>query len=323
MKSVAEEHGAAGVILYSDPADDGFTRGEVYPDGPWRNADGIQRGSVQYIFQYPGDPLTPGEPSTPGTPRIDPSEADNLPGVPTTPISYGQAQHLLAALEGPPAPPEWQGGLDLTYRVGPGPTRVNLDLDIDYRQIPVNDVIVEIPGSKHPEQKVVLGAHYDSWTYGTKDDVAGWTTLMETARAMAELRQRGWQPERTIVLAGWDGEEYGLLGATEWVEQHRADLLDNALVYLNMDGAGGRTSPPARSRARRRAGRHREGSRPRARARCTATGSRPPGSRRRCRNGWAAARTTRRSWTTWASRRPISARRRRAVSTTAPTTTCT
>ena len=125
---VAEEHGAAGVILYSDPADDGFTRGEVYPDGPWRNADGIQRGSVQYIFQYPGDPLTPGEPSTPGTPRIDPSEADNLPGVPTTPISYGQAQHLLAALEGPPAPPEWQGGLDLTYRVGPGPTRVNLDL---------------------------------------------------------------------------------------------------------------------------------------------------------------------------------------------------
>lgn len=236
---VAEEHGAAGVILYSDPADDGFTRGEVYPDGPWRNADGIQRGSVQYIFQYPGDPLPPGEPSTPGTPRIDPSEADNLPGVPTTPISYGQAQHLLAALEGPPAPPEWQGGLDLTYRVGPGPTRVNLDLDIDYRQIPVNDVIVEIPGSKHPEQKVVLGAHYDSWTYGTKDDVAGWTTLMETARAMAELRQRGWQPERTIVLAGWDGEEYGLLGATEWVEQHRADLLDNALVYLNMDGAGG------------------------------------------------------------------------------------
>ncbi|MCI2416807.1 M28 family peptidase [Saccharopolyspora sp. K220] len=236
---VAEEHGATGVILYSDPADDGFTQGAVYPDGPWRNADGIQRGSVQYIFQYPGDPLTPGEPSIPGTSRLDPSEADNMTSVPTTPISYGQAQHLLAALQGPAAPEEWQGGLDLTYRVGPGPTRVNLDLDIDYQQIPVNDVIVEIPGSKHPEQKVVLGAHFDSWTYGTKDDVSGWTTLMEAARAMAELRDRGWQPERTIVLAGWDGEEYGLLGATEWVEQHRADLLENALVYLNMDGAGG------------------------------------------------------------------------------------
>lgn len=243
---VAEEHGAAGVILYSDPADDGFAKGEVYPEGPWRNAEGIQRGSVQYIFQHPGDPLTPGEPSTPGAPRLDPSEADNMPSVPTTPISYGQAQHLLAAMRGPAAPERWQGGLDLNYRVGPGPTEVNLNLDIDYQQIPVNDVLVEIPGSKHPEQKVVLGAHFDSWTYGTKDDVSGWTTVMEMARTMAELRERGWQPERTIVLAGWDGEEYGLLGATEWVEQHRTDLLENALVYLNMDGAGAAgTSPPA------------------------------------------------------------------------------
>ncbi|MDA3630706.1 M28 family peptidase [Saccharopolyspora sp. WRP15-2] len=236
---VAEEHGAAGVIIYSDPADDGFTKGPVYPDGPWRNADGIQRGSVQYIFQYPGDPLTPGEPSTPDAQRLDPSEAENMTTVPTTPISYGQAQHLLAALQGPVAPEEWQGGLDMQYRVGPGPTEVNLDLDIDYGQAPVNDVIVEIPGAKHPEQKVVLGAHFDSWTYGTKDDVAGWTTVMEAARAMSEMQKRGWQPDRTIVLAGWDGEEYGLLGSTEWVEQHRADLLDNAVVYLNMDGAGG------------------------------------------------------------------------------------
>lgn len=236
---VAEEHGAAGVILYSDPADDGFTRGPVYPDGPWRNADGIQRGSVQYLFTYPGDPLTPGEPSVPGTPRLDPSEAENLPAIPTTPISYGQAQHLLAALEGPRAPEDWQGGLDLDYRVGPGPTTVHLDLDIAYEQIPVNDVVVEIPGSVYPEQKVVLGAHYDSWAYGTKDDVSGWVTLMETARAMSTLLDQGWRPKRTIVLAGWDGEEYGLLGATEWAEQHRADLVDNAVVYLNMDGAGG------------------------------------------------------------------------------------
>lgn len=236
---VAEEHGAAGVILYSDPEDDGFTRGEVYPEGPWRNSDGIQRGSVQYIFQYPGDPLTPGEPSVPGTPRLDPAEAENMPAVPTTPISYGQAKHLLAALEGPQAPKEWQGGLDFDYRIGPGPTTVNLDLDIDYEQIPVNDVIAEIPGSKYPEQKVVLGAHYDSWTYGTKDDVSGWTTVMEMARAMSQLRAQGWQPDRTIVIAGWDGEEYGLLGATEWAEEHRADLVENAVTYLNLDGAGG------------------------------------------------------------------------------------
>ncbi|SDQ38683.1 M28 family peptidase [Actinopolyspora saharensis] len=236
---VAEEHGAAGVILYSDPEDDGFVRGEVYPDGPWRNADGIQRGSVQYIFQYPGDPLTPGEPSKPGTARLDPSEAKNLPGVPTTPISYGQAEHLLVALEGPRAPQEWQGGLDFEYRIGPGPTTVNLALDIDYQQVPVHDVLVEIPGSKYPQQKVVLGAHYDSWTYGTKDDVCGWTTVMETARAMSRLREQGWQPERTIVLAGWGGEEYGLLGSTEWAEEHRDDLVQNAVAYLNLDGAGG------------------------------------------------------------------------------------
>ncbi|TMZ54752.1 aminopeptidase, partial [Klebsiella pneumoniae] len=138
---VAEEHGAAGVILYSDPADDGFTRGPVYPDGPWRNADGIQRGSVQYLFRYPGDPLTPGAPSIPGTPRLDPADAENLPRIPTTPISYGQARYLLAALDGPRAPKEWQGGLDLGYRIGPGPTTVHLDLDIDYEQIPINDVI--------------------------------------------------------------------------------------------------------------------------------------------------------------------------------------
>ncbi|MHA6802336.1 M28 family peptidase [Salinifilum ghardaiensis] len=236
---VAEEQGAAGVILYSDPADDGFRKGAVYPEGPWRNADGIQRGSVQYIFQHPGDPLTPGAPSKPGVPRLDPSEAENTTSVPTTPISYGQAEHLLAALEGPRAPEDWQGGLDMDYRVGPGPTTANVDLDIDYEQTPVRDVITEIPGAKHPEQKVVLGAHFDSWTYGAKDDVSGWTTVMEAARALAQLREQGWQPDRTIVLAGWDGEEYGLLGATEWAEQHRADLVDDAVAYLNLDGAGG------------------------------------------------------------------------------------
>lgn len=236
---VAQENGAAGVILYSDPEDDGFGRGEVYPDGPWRPPQSIQRGSVQFIFKYPGDPLTPGEPSTPGTQRLDPDEAENVPEVPTTPISYGQAKHLLTNLDGPAAPDEWQGGLDFDYQVGPGSTAANLDLDIDYEQLPVRNAIVEIPGSEHPDQKIVLGAHYDSWTYGTKDDVSGWTTLMEAGRALAELRADGWQPDRTIVLAGWDGEEYGLLGATEWAEQHRAELTEGAVAYVNMDGAGG------------------------------------------------------------------------------------
>lgn len=163
------------MIIYSDPEEDGFTRGAVYPDGPWRPADGIQRGSIQYIFNYPGDPLTPGVPAVPGTQRIDPAEAGSLPRIPTTPISYGDAQPLLEALGGPEAPEGFQGGLPITYRVGPGGTRVRLNLDISYEQVPVTNVIAQIRGTTRPEEKVVVGAHYDAWTYGTSDNTSGWT----------------------------------------------------------------------------------------------------------------------------------------------------
>jgi len=235
----AELRGAKGLIIYSDPEDDGFVRGPVYPDGPWRPADGIQRGSIQYIFNYPGDPLTPGLPSVPGTRRLDPDDAGNLPRIPTTPISYGQAQALLESLTGPQAPEDFRGGLPITYRVGPGATRARLDLDIAYEQLPVSNVIATIRGTSKPDEKVVIGAHYDGWTYGTSDNTSGWTAIMEVGHSLGKLLRRGWRPERTIVLAGWDGEEYGLLGSTEWAEQFEADLKRNAVAYANLDGAGG------------------------------------------------------------------------------------
>ena len=237
----AELRGAKGLIIYSDPADDGFLRGPVYPDGPWRPADGIQRGSIQYIFNYPGDPLTPGAPSLPGTRRIAPEDAGNLPRIPTTPISWGEAKLLLEELDGPAAPESFQGGIpSVTYHVGPGGTQVRLDLDIAYEQTPVSNVLAEIRGSTRPDEKVVIGAHYDGWTYGTSDNTSGWTTVMEVGRSLGRLLDRGWRPERTIVLAGWDGEEYGLLGSTEWVEQFQRDLKRDAVSYSNLDGAGGR-----------------------------------------------------------------------------------
>ena len=237
---VAEEHGAKGLIIYSDPEDDGFVRGPVFPNGPWKDANGIQRGSIEYIFEYPGDPLTPGAPSTPETPRLDPSQATNLPKIPTTPLSYGEAKPMLKAMTGPEAPKEFRGGLPITYRVGPGPTEARLNLDIAYEQERVNNVVVEIPGAKHPEEKVLLGGHFDGWTYGTDDNTSAWSAIVEVGRGISRLLARGWRPDRTIVLTGWDGEEYGLLGSTEWVEHLRPDLRRNAVAYLNMDGVGGR-----------------------------------------------------------------------------------
>lgn len=235
----AEKRGAIGLIIYSDPEDDGFVRGPVYPSGPWRPADAIQRGSIQYIFNYPGDPLTPNAPSVPGTRRIAPQDAANLPRIPTTPISYGEAQPLLEALGGPAAPENFRGGLPITYRVGPGGTEVRLALDIAYEQTRVSNVLAEIRGTTRPDEKVVIGAHYDGWTYGTSDNTSGWTTVMEIGRSLGRLLDRGWRPARTIVLAGWDGEEYGLLGSTEWVEQFQRELRRDAVVYANLDGAGG------------------------------------------------------------------------------------
>ena len=228
----AEKRGARGLLIFSDPEDDGFVKGPVYPDGPWRPSFGIQRGSIQYLFQYPGDPLTPGTPSIPGTRRIAPRDATSLPHIPTTPISYGDAQPLLEALGGPEAPDAFQGGLPITYHVGPGPTKVRLKLDIAFEQTPVSDVIATIRGTTKTDEKVVLGAHYDAWTYGASDNVSGWTAMMEVGRSLGRPLDRGWRPERSIVIAGWDGEEYGLFGSTEWVEQFQKDLRRNAVAYF-------------------------------------------------------------------------------------------
>src|SRR3954453_7818436 len=238
---LAQQHGAKGVIIYSDPEDDGFVRGPVFPQGPWRPADSKQRGSIQYLWAYPGDPLTPGRPSIPGTRRLDPGQATDLARIPSTPISYGDAQPLLQALGGPQAPDNFQGGLPFTYHVGPGPTEAPLDLDVPYDTEPVNDVIATIRGTGHPDEKVIVGGHSDAWTYGANDNVSGFTAVMEIGRSLGKLLKRGWHPDRTIVLAGWDGEEYGLLGSTEYGEQFATDLTKNAVAYLNMDGVAGRS----------------------------------------------------------------------------------
>ena len=238
---LAQDHGAKGVIIYSDPEDDGYLKGPVYPFGQWRPPDSIQRGSIQFLWEYPGDPLTPGRPSVPGTPRLAPGQATDLAKIPSTPISYGEARPLLEALRGPEAPEEFQGGLPFRYHVGPGPTEAHLNLDIAYDTEPVNDAIAVIRGTKHPDEKVVIGGHSDAWTYGANDNVSGWTAVMEIGRSLGRLMKRGWRPERTIVLAGWDGEEYGLLGSTEFGEQFRREIGRNVVAYINMDGVAGRT----------------------------------------------------------------------------------
>jgi N-acetylated-alpha-linked acidic dipeptidase len=235
----AEKRGAKGVLIYSDPADDGFARGPVYPDGPWRPPDGIQRGTIQYLFQYPGDPLTPGAASVPGVRRIAPEEAGNLPRIPTAPISYADARLLLEGLGGPAAPESFRGGLPIAYRVGPGGTQVHVDLDIAYQQTPVRNILATIRGATRPEEKVIVGGHIDAWTYGAGDNASGWATIMEIGRSLGRLLERGWRPKRTIVLAGFDGEEYGLLGSTEWVEQFRRRLARHAVAYANLSQVGG------------------------------------------------------------------------------------
>lgn len=238
-------HGAAGLIIYSDPADDGFTRGAVYPDGPWRPSDGIQRGSVGQIQYYSGDPLTPGWPATENARRLKPSDAAELPkGPPTTPISYGAAEPLLKNLTGKAVPASWQGGLPFTYHFGPGGTQAHMDLKIDYSIKPIWDVIATVPGSEHPEQQVIVGGHRDTWTYGSLDNLSGAENVLQVARGLGRLLKQGWRPKRTIVLATWDGEEYGLYGSTEYAEE-LAGRLRNAVAYINMDIAAGRYFGPS------------------------------------------------------------------------------
>jgi len=235
---VAAEHGAIACILYSDPRDDGYVRGDVYPEGPFRNADGVQRGSVSDMPLYPGDPLTPGVGSKPDTERYERDEAPTLMKIPVLPISYRDAQPLLEALGGPVVPGSWKGGLPITYHIGPGPATVRVKLEFDWKLETAYNVVAKMLGNEFPDQWVMRGNHHDAWAYGAADPISGMVALMEEARAIAELTKTGWWPKRTLVYAGWDAEEPGLLGSTEWVEYHREELQDKLALYINTDGNG-------------------------------------------------------------------------------------
>jgi len=236
---VAQEHGAAGVIIYSDPFDDGWRRGDKYPDGPWRPDTGVQRGSIGYMFEFAGDPTTPGIASTsslPDSQRIPPAQSAQIPKIPVTPISYHDAWPILEHLAGPDSPREWQGSLPFTYHVGPGPARVKMHLKQDYQFRSLWDVIGRVKGSEFPDEWVVAGNHRDAWVYGAVDPNSGTAAMLESVHGIGELLKSGWKPKRTIVFGSWDGEEEGLMGSTEWVEQHEQELR-NAPAYFNMDVA--------------------------------------------------------------------------------------
>jgi N-acetylated-alpha-linked acidic dipeptidase len=232
---VAAEHGAVGCVIYSDPRDDGYFVDDVFPQGPMRNAHGVQRGSVMDMPTYPGDPLTPGVAATPAAKRLALSDAQTLTKIPVLPISYGDAQPLLAALGGPTVPEGWRGALPITYHFGPGPARVHLKLAFNWDTRRIYDVVARIAGSTYPDEWVLRGNHHDAWVNGASDPASGMAAELEEARAIGELVKQGWRPKRTIVYLAWDAEEQGLLGSTEWVEDHEQELQQKAVVYLNSD----------------------------------------------------------------------------------------
>ncbi len=235
---VAAEHGAIGCIIYSDPRDDGYFQGDVYPDGPYRMEHGVQRGAVQDMPQYPGDPLTPGVGATAEAERYTIEESPTIMKIPVLPISYADARPLLEAMQGPVAPAAWRGALPITYHLGPGPTRVRLHLEFNWDLTPAYDVIAVMEGSEYPDEWVVRGNHRDGWAMGAGDPISGLVPLMEEARVVAALARAGMPPKRTIVYAGWDAEEPGLLGSTEWAEHHRDEIQEKAVLYINTDGNG-------------------------------------------------------------------------------------
>ncbi len=235
---VAQEHGAIGCIIYSDPKDDGYARGDVYPKGAFKNEYGVQRGSIMDMVVYPGDPLTPNVAATANAQRLEQKNALNLLKIPVIPISYHDAKPLLAALEGPVVPEGWAGGLPFTYHIGPGSTTVHLKMAFDWKMVPAYDVIGMIKGSEAPDQWVIRGNHHDAWVNGANDPVSGLAALMEEAKALGAMSKAGWKPKRTLVYCAWDGEEPGLIGSTEWVEDHAAELQQKAVVYINSDGNG-------------------------------------------------------------------------------------
>jgi len=236
---VAQDHGAIGCIIYSDPADDGYVQGDVYPKGPWRPVTAGQRGSVQFLFQYPGDPLTPGKPAIPGVPRLTLEEAyGDIPRIPVQPLAYDQARRLIEPLKGAVRPKGFQGGFPFAYHVGgTSEVRVHLKTDMDYQSRTLWDVVARIDGAAEKDRWVIMGNHRDAWVFGAVDPNSGTATMLETARAFGQLLKQGWHPRRTIILCSWDGEEYGLIGSTEWAEENAAELQQKAVAYLNVDVA--------------------------------------------------------------------------------------
>ncbi len=235
---LAAEKGAIGCIIYSDPEDDGYVRGDVYPEGAFKNKTGVQRGSVMDMPLYPGDVLTPGYAATKDAKRLDRKDAPTITKIPVLPISYEDAQPLLEALKGPVAPASWKGGLPITYHIGPGPAKVHLKLEFDWKLTPAHNVIATLKGSKYPDQWVMRGNHHDAWVHGANDPVSGMIALMEEARVVGELAKKGQRPKRTIVYGAWDAEEPGLIGSTEWVEDHEKELQEKLVAYINTDGNG-------------------------------------------------------------------------------------
>ncbi len=233
----AEHYGVKAMLIYSDPAEDGFTKGATFPEGPWGPESHIQRGAITYDFIVPGDPLTPGWPSVDGAPRIPESEARSVPKVIAVPMSYRDARPLLEALGGPETPAGWHGALPITYRAGPGPATVRVEVRMDDKTRSIWDVEARINGATEPEKSVILGNHRDAWVFGAVDPSSGTATQLELARVLGGLLKQGIRPRRTIVLGDWDAEEWHLTGSTEWGEQNAADLSKNAVAYLNVDGS--------------------------------------------------------------------------------------
>jgi N-acetylated-alpha-linked acidic dipeptidase len=237
---VAAEHGAVACLIYSDPHEDGYFQGDVYPDGPFRGWGMIQRGSVMDMPRYPGDPSTPGRPSKPGVERVPMDQIKTFSPIPVQPLSYRDGVELLKRLGGPVAPEPWRGALPITYHIGPGPAKIHMRVRMDYAQRRLINVIGRISGREAPDEWIIVGSHRDAWTFGASDSVSGHVSMMSVARAFGEMMKAGWRPRRSLLFVSWDGEEQGLLGSTEWVEDYANELRAKTAIYVNRDaGAGG------------------------------------------------------------------------------------
>ncbi|MEZ5758002.1 MAG: transferrin receptor-like dimerization domain-containing protein [Emcibacteraceae bacterium] len=236
---MAEEYGAIGALIYSDPEDDGYGQGDIYPEGAWKHPTGAQRGSIMDLPTRPGDPLTPNVGATEKAKRIDLKDVEIFVGIPTLPISYSDALPILKALKGPVAPPRWRGALPVTYHMGPGPAKLHLKLEFNWDVVPTYDIIATMKGSEFPDQWIMRGNHHDAWVHGAADPISGLVVEMEEARILAEYAKKtGWKPKRSIVFATWGSEEQGLMGSVEWVEQHAKEISEKVVAYINTDGNG-------------------------------------------------------------------------------------